>query len=80
MSWEDNGGWSQLKDRIQARWAALTKRDVDACAGRRDLLSQTIQDRYGITRELADSEIEEFERAVTVDGQRALPSRLKPPP
>ena len=50
--------WKQVKGAVKERWGKLTDDDLDTIAGRRDQLVGKIQERYGITREQAEREIE----------------------
>jgi uncharacterized protein YjbJ (UPF0337 family) len=52
------GNWKQLVGKAKEKWGRLT--DVE---GKRDQLLGKVQERYGITREEAERQIAEFERA-----------------
>ena len=56
------GNWKQLKGKVKETWGDLTDDDLDVIAGRRDQLAGRLQERYGIAKEAAESQIEEFER------------------
>jgi uncharacterized protein YjbJ (UPF0337 family) len=56
------GDWNQLKGRIKEAWGKLTDQDLEVVAGKRDQLVGLIQKTYGIAREAAEREVQEFER------------------
>ena len=61
MNWDQvEGHWKQLKGRVKQKWGKLTDDDVDVIAGRRDELLGKIQERYGIAREQAERQLDEF--------------------
>ena len=57
------GNWKQLKGRVQAQWGKLTDDDLDVVEGRREQLAGKIQERYGLTREEAERQLKDWERA-----------------
>src|SRR5258708_30825005 len=62
MNWdqvEDN--WKQLKGTVQQEWSKLTNDNLDVIAGNRKMLSGKIQEAYGISKDEAEEQIEEFE-------------------
>jgi uncharacterized protein YjbJ (UPF0337 family) len=61
------GKWKQLKGSVKQRWAKLTDDDVTALSGKKDELIGKIQERYGITREQAEREADEWARASAAD-------------
>lgn len=61
------GKWKQLKGTVKQRWAKLTDDDVTALSGKKDELVGRIQERYGITREQAEREADEWARAANAD-------------
>jgi uncharacterized protein YjbJ (UPF0337 family) len=48
---------------VKQRWGKLTDDDLDVIAGKRDQLAGRIQERYGVTKEQAEREIEEWRAA-----------------
>ena len=57
------GKWKQLKGSVKQRWAKLTDDDVTALSGKKDELIGKLQERYGYTREQAETEANDFARA-----------------
>jgi uncharacterized protein YjbJ (UPF0337 family) len=60
--WE--GKWKQLKGSVKQRWGKLTDDDVTALSGKKDELIGKLQERYGITREQAQKEADDWAAAV----------------
>jgi len=58
MNWDEaEGKWTQFKGAVKERWGKLTDEDLTVIAGKRDILIGKIQERYGITKEQAESQI-----------------------
>jgi uncharacterized protein YjbJ (UPF0337 family) len=57
------GKWKQLKGTVKQRWGKLTDDDLTALSGKKDELVGRIQERYGITREQAEREADEWAAA-----------------
>jgi uncharacterized protein YjbJ (UPF0337 family) len=63
MNWDEvEGKWKQIKGAVKAKWGKLTDDDLDVIAGRREQLVGKIQERYGITRDEAEKQIESWDR------------------
>jgi uncharacterized protein YjbJ (UPF0337 family) len=61
MNWDQiEGKWKQAKGAVKQRWGRLTDDDLDIIAGQRDQLIGKIQERYGITKEAAEKEVEKW--------------------
>lgn len=61
MNWDIiQGSWQEYKGKAQVEWGRLTDDDLDVIEGRRIELSGKLQQRYGIAREEADRQIEEW--------------------
>jgi len=59
MNWDQaEGKWKQMKGSVKERWGKLTDDDLDIIAGKRDQLVGRIQERYGISKEQAQREVE----------------------
>lgn len=54
------GKWKQLKGDIRVKWGELTDDDLEQIAGNRDKLAGKLQERYGIAKEEADRQIDEW--------------------
>ena len=56
------GMWNQLKGEARIQWAKLTDDDMLYIEGQRDKLVGRIQERYGIAKDEAARQVDEFER------------------
>lgn len=60
-SWNKvSGNWKRMKGAVKQRWGKLTHNEVQEARGRREALNGFIQSRYGIDRETADHQIDEW--------------------
>jgi len=58
MNWDQmEGKWKQMKGAVKQKWGKLTDDDLDVIAGKQDQLIGKIQERYGITREAAEKQV-----------------------
>lgn len=63
MNWDQvQGKWKQYKGQIRAKWGKMTDNDFDVIAGNRQQLVGKIQEYYGLTREVAEKQVDEFAR------------------
>ena len=61
MNWDQiEGGWKQFRGKVQEQWGKLTNDDLDVVKGKREDLVGRIQQRYGIAREEADRQVNEW--------------------
>ncbi len=61
MNWDQvEGKWKQTKGQIKEKWGRLTDDDLDVIGGRRQQLIGKIQERYGLAKEAAESQADEF--------------------
>jgi uncharacterized protein YjbJ (UPF0337 family) len=58
------GQWKQLKGTVKQKWGKLTDDDLLTLTGKKDELVGKLQERYGITREQAIREADEWAAAV----------------
>ncbi|HEX7369592.1 MAG TPA: CsbD family protein [Rhodanobacteraceae bacterium] len=54
------GQWKQLQGRLKTRWGKLTDDDLRVADGNTDYLAGKLQERYGIARDEARSQVREF--------------------
>ncbi len=65
MTWDQiASNWTKLKGAVCGTWDQLTDEDFDRISGQREMLIATIQNRYGVTKDQAEHELDLFERAV----------------
>ena len=61
MNWDEiEGNWKKFRGDIKERWGRLTNDDLDVIQGRREKLAGELQRIYGIERQEAEAEIEDF--------------------
>jgi len=61
MNWDQiEGNWKQMKGRIKQAWSKLTDDELENIKGKRDRLEGMIQERYGIAKEDAKKQLDEF--------------------
>jgi uncharacterized protein YjbJ (UPF0337 family) len=61
MNWDQvEGNWKQLKGAVKQKWGKLTDDDLTVSKGRMEALSGRLQERYGITKEEAKRQLDEF--------------------
>ena len=64
MDWNRvEGNWKQAKGKVKEKWGNLTDDDLTAIRGRRDQLIGRIQERYGIAKQEAEKQVDEFARS-----------------
>ena len=72
MNWDRiEGNWKQVKGKAREQWGKLTVSDWDQVAGKKDQLVGRIQERYGISKDEAQMQADEWARAQSdVDQQK----------
>jgi uncharacterized protein YjbJ (UPF0337 family) len=64
MNWDQiEGKWKQSAGVLKQKWGKLTDDDLTVIAGKKDQLVGKIQERYGIARDAAEKQVDEFTRA-----------------
>lgn len=54
------GKWAQLKGEVLKRWGELTNDDLDVIAGEKEKLVGKLIERYGLAKEEAEKQVENF--------------------
>ena len=54
------GQWKQFRGSVRETWGKLTDDDFEVIRGNRDQLVGRIQERYGIAKEEANSQVDEW--------------------
>lgn len=62
---EMRGKWNQFKGSVKQQWGKLTDDDLTMIDGQRDKLIGKIQERYGITKEKAEQQLNEWKAPTT---------------
>jgi uncharacterized protein YjbJ (UPF0337 family) len=61
MDWNRvEGNWKQLRGRAKQQWGKLTDDDLTTVAGRREELAGKVQERYGIARDAARKQVDDW--------------------
>jgi len=61
MNWSTlQGNWNEAKGKVKTKWGRLTDDDLMQVEGNKDRLVGVIQQKYGIGREKAEQQLEEF--------------------
>ncbi|EEB85924.1 CsbD family protein [Roseobacter sp. GAI101] len=61
MNWDTiKGNWSQMTGKVKEEWGDLTDDDVTEAAGERDQLVGKIQAKYGVAKEEAEKQVDNF--------------------
>ena len=55
-----NGNWMQLKGKVQEQWGKLTDNDLTIAQGKIEMLAGRVQERYGVAKEDAQRQVDEF--------------------
>jgi uncharacterized protein YjbJ (UPF0337 family) len=68
MNWDQvEGKWKQYKGQAKEKWGKLTDDDLDVIDGRRQQLVGRIQERYGIAKDVAEKQADEFVNALKAE-------------
>ena len=62
MNWDQiEGNWNQLRGDVREQWGRLTDDDLLVIDGKRENLIEIIQERYGLGRQEAERQVDEWE-------------------
>jgi uncharacterized protein YjbJ (UPF0337 family) len=69
MNWDIiEGNWRQLKGKALEKWGKLTEDDLDRLDGKRERIVGRIQEVYGISKDEAERQVNDW-------GTRSAPTR-----
>ncbi len=54
------GQWKQISGKIKAQWGKLTDDDLTIAEGNAEYLAGKVQERYGIGKEEAKKQVDDF--------------------
>ena len=61
MNWDQfEGKWKQMKGSVKEKWGKLTDDDLDQISGQKEQLVGRIQERYGLAKEAAEKQADEW--------------------
>ncbi|MER2507507.1 CsbD family protein [Amaricoccus sp.] len=64
MNWDQiEGKWKEMTGKVQTQWGKLTDDDMQRIKGDRRELSGRIQQKYGVTKEAAEAQIDDWMKA-----------------
>lgn len=64
MNWDTiTGQWKQLRGKVREKWGEITDDEYDQIAGKKDQFVGKLQEKYGYTKERAQQEADDFEKA-----------------
>ncbi len=65
MTWDQVAGrWKQMKGSVKKHWGKLTDDDLEYIAGSKDQFLGRLQERYGIAKEAAEQQANEWLHAL----------------
>jgi uncharacterized protein YjbJ (UPF0337 family) len=64
------GKWKQMKGAVKERWGKLTDDDLEVINGQSEQLIGKIQERYGVAREAAQKQVDEWNAAESRQAER----------
>jgi uncharacterized protein YjbJ (UPF0337 family) len=61
MDWNRiEGNWKQFKGNVREKWGKLTDDDLNVIGGRRDQLEGKLQERYGLAKDQARKDVDDW--------------------
>ncbi len=61
MNWNQvEGEWKQIKGHVKTAWGKLTDNDLTQLDGKKETLMGKIQERYGVARDEAEKQIDDW--------------------
>jgi uncharacterized protein YjbJ (UPF0337 family) len=61
MNWDQvEGEWDKVKGTVKSKWAKLTDDDLGQLSGKKDQLVGVIQKRYGVLKDEAEHQVNEW--------------------
>jgi uncharacterized protein YjbJ (UPF0337 family) len=64
MNWDQiKGNWKQMQGQAKRQWGKLTDDDLTRAEGDRDMLVGRIQERYGIAKDEAQRQVDDWSRS-----------------
>lgn len=55
------GNWKQFKGKMREQWGKLTDDDLDVVAGKRDQFIGRLQERQGIAKDVAETQLKDWQ-------------------
>ena len=68
MNWDQiEGKWKQSMGKVRVKWGKLTDDDVTTINGKKEQLVGKIQERYGLAKDAAEKQVDEFIQSYSPD-------------
>jgi uncharacterized protein YjbJ (UPF0337 family) len=68
MNWDQiEGQWKDLKGTVREKWAKFTDDDVELIAGKKDRFVGKLQERYGLAKDRAELELDDYINGMNKD-------------
>ena len=72
MNWDQvKGNWKQFKGQVKQQWGKLTDDDLHLIGGQKDKLVGRIQERYGLQKDEAQRQVDDWHRDLGEDDEAA---------
>lgn len=66
MNWDQAAGnWKQWTGLLKTKWGKLTDDDLMMISGRREQLAGVLQTKYGLAKEEAERQVDQFAETLT---------------
>lgn len=73
MDWNRISGlWTEYQGVAKANWGRLTDNDITAISGSRELLIGKLQTRYGLTKEQAEEQVDNWVTTLALQATKPL--------
>jgi len=77
MNWDHfEGKWTRFTGSARERWGKLTDDDIQTLSGQKDHLVGKIQERYGFAKAEAETQADEWSRALKETQHESAAARL----
>jgi uncharacterized protein YjbJ (UPF0337 family) len=64
MNWDTvKGDWKNFKGKIREKWGDFTDDELDRVQGRREQFEGLLQKKFGLVKEEAERQLNEFEKS-----------------
>jgi uncharacterized protein YjbJ (UPF0337 family) len=72
MNWDQvEGRWHQVKGKLRSKWGELSDDDLQNVAGKRELVIGKVQSCYGLLREEAERQVDDWIARLPLDDPNA---------
>ena len=70
MNWDQVAGkWKQIKGKVREKWGQITDDDLKVMSGSREQFVGILQERYGIAKEEAEKQVDEFVQSIDTEAR-----------